>query len=75
MKCGLRFSRPFSKRFLAIPAFVVLAAGSLTLAAQSNSDGPQVDFPNILYGAAYYNEYMPQDTPTPRMSAWKKTSR
>ena len=25
--------------------------------------GPNLDFPTVLYGAAYYNEYMPQDTP------------
>ena len=30
------------------------------MAAQSNQT-PQIDFPNVLYGAAYYNEYMPGD--------------
>src|SRR6476659_4375530 len=64
MKCGSRLYGTFSKRFLALPAFFLAAAGALTLPAQSNSRGPQVEFPNVLYGAAYYNEYMPQDTPT-----------
>ena len=49
------------KRFLAIPAALFLLAIPLALPAQSN--GPQIDFPTVLYGAAYYNEYMPQDSP------------
>ena len=32
---------------------------------------PDLDFPTVLYGAAYYNEYMPQE-PEPRLPAWKK---
>jgi beta-galactosidase len=31
-----------------------------------------VDFPTILYGAAYYNEYTPQDTPTAQADRLEK---
>ena len=53
-----------SKRFLSllVSAFLVTAVG----AAQQHSDAPTpaqqtLEFPTVLYGAAYYNEYMPGD--------------
>jgi len=54
--------RSFSKRFLAVAATLLFAAG-VPAFAQTASTAPNLDFPTILYGAAYYNEYMPQDTP------------
>jgi beta-galactosidase len=46
----------------------VLAATGLLLtiaapAQQTAVPGPDLSFPTVLYGAAYYNEYMPQDMP------------
>jgi beta-galactosidase len=46
----------------------VLAASVLFLTAaapaqQTVAQGPDLSFPTVLYGAAYYNEYMPQDMP------------
>jgi beta-galactosidase len=46
----------------------VLAAAALLLtvtaaAQQTAALGPDLSFPTVLYGAAYYNEYMPQDMP------------
>src|SRR6266702_4218285 len=60
---GRRFSASSRKRFLALAASTLLVALP-ALRAQSNSANPQIDFPTVLYGAAYYNEYMPQDTPS-----------
>ena len=39
------------------------AAGAQTLkaVAPTPAAGPDLDFPTVLYGAAYYNEYMPGD--------------
>ncbi len=48
-----------SKRFLAFTAAAILA-GSITATAQA-PPGPNLNFPTVLYGAAYYNEYMPGD--------------
>ncbi len=52
-----------SKRFL---AFLVLFLSSVLLNAPAQSSpaqptGPDLNFPTVLYGAAYYNEYMPGD--------------
>ena len=58
----------FSKRFLALTATSLLAITSAS-AQQASSANPSsaaaatLDFPTVLYGVAYYNEYMPQDTP------------
>jgi beta-galactosidase len=54
-----------SERFLAALAFICLM-GFTSAEAQTASSvsGPDLSFPTVLYGAAYYNEYMPQDTPT-----------
>jgi beta-galactosidase len=51
----------FSKRFLALISSTILLAGA---AHAQQPTAPNLDFPTVLYGAAYYNEYMPQDTPT-----------
>jgi beta-galactosidase len=54
--------RLFSKRSLTLTSIALFA----TLApakAQSTPAQKTLDFPTVLYGAAYYNEYMPQDTP------------
>lgn len=63
----------FSKRFLALFSLAVLAG--IPLAAQSSSAparDPDLTFPNVLYGVAYYNEYMPQDTPTAQADRLQK---
>ena len=57
--CG-RLRAWSGKRFPGICAAAVLGLGAVALAAQSN-ETPQIDFPTVLYGAAYYNEYMPGD--------------
>jgi beta-galactosidase len=53
-----------SKRLLAI-FFLTLplsaCCGVAQLSAQRTDAGPNLDFPNVLYGVAYYNEYMPGD--------------
>jgi beta-galactosidase len=52
--------------FLVLP-FAALAAVSIARAQQGSAGsparaaGPDLDFPTVLYGAAYYNEYMPGD--------------
>ena len=52
-----------SKRFLALAAIGIsicfLPAGAQ--APQATAATPDLNFPTILYGAAYYNEYMPGD--------------
>jgi len=58
----------FSKRFLGSFGIAILLIRT-TAGAQHSDSGttpaaPALDFPTVLYGAAYYNEYMPQDTPT-----------
>jgi beta-galactosidase len=50
-----------SKRFLMLIAPVILP-GFATVFAQGNKAAvPDLNFPTVLYGAAYYNEYMPGD--------------
>ncbi len=39
----------------------LLLAAAATLTAQQNPNSPGALLPNVLYGAAYYNEYMPAD--------------
>ncbi len=53
----------FSKRFLAFAAIAILASSipALAQAPPSAANGPDLSFPTVLYGAAYYNEYMPGD--------------
>ena len=47
-----------SNRLLCILATPILLAA---IPANSQPASPNLDFPTILYGAAYYNEYMPGD--------------
>ncbi|HUB29574.1 MAG TPA: beta-galactosidase [Terracidiphilus sp.] len=47
------------KRFLDLLA--LLALTGLTANAQPGTAGPDLSFPTVLYGVAYYNEYMPGD--------------
>ncbi len=53
-----------SKRFH-MPAVIIFVAFSIALVASAQDTSPTRDpdlsFPNVLYGAAYYNEYMPGD--------------
>ncbi len=61
----MRFS---GKRFPGLMATAILLAAAAAAAqpAQTPPAPPAaqtLDFPTVLYGAAYYNEYMPQDTP------------
>jgi len=51
------------KRFLFVLTVAVLT-GFLSMSArgqQAAAAGPDLSFPTVLYGAAYYNEYMPGD--------------
>ncbi len=53
-------------RLLPVPlGFALMAVSSFAQQASTSpptaSSGPDLDFPNVLYGAAYYNEYMPGD--------------
>jgi beta-galactosidase len=59
--------QPFCKRLLGLLA-IALLAGSAAAGAQENaaatlspSVGAVPDFPTVLYGAAYYHEYMPYE--------------
>ncbi len=54
-----------SKRFLIVPLSIALLAVAAA-AQQAHRDAPTpaqqtLEFPTVLYGAAYYNEYMPGD--------------
>ena len=51
------------KRLLVCLGIACIAASLDAAHGQGSRDAQQYDFPNVLYGAAYYNEYMPQDTP------------
>jgi beta-galactosidase len=51
------------KRFLTLAVVSILALAPIGAQCQQAPAAPNLDFPTILYGAAYYNEYMPQDTP------------
>lgn len=64
MKSSCLSAAPPRKRFLRCSTILLLALCPIALRPQTNAgSGPQTEFPNVLYGAAYYNEYMPQDTP------------
>ncbi len=41
--------------------FLALSLTSLSAVAQDSTPPPGALLPNVLYGAAYYNEYMPAD--------------
>jgi beta-galactosidase len=50
------------KRFLGLLAIATLLTGGAVSGQQpAASAAPALEFPTVLYGAAYYNEYMPGD--------------
>jgi beta-galactosidase len=56
--------RCLSKRYLGIlltAAFLTCISANAQQPGQQTQAGPNLDFPTVLYGAAYYNEYMPGD--------------
>jgi len=55
-----------SKRFLALAAigFSISSIPTGAQTPQASAAGPDLNFPTVLYGAAYYNEYMPATTQT-----------
>jgi beta-galactosidase len=59
--------QPFCKRLPGLLAIVLLAWGAASGAQQSApvtaaaSANANLDFPTVLYGTAYYNEYMPYE--------------
>ena len=46
---------------LVLPALGILLASSAVSHAQVTAASQTPDIQNVLYGAAYYNEYMPAD--------------
>ena len=50
-----------SKPFLGLCAIAFFSASFATAQQTPKTSGPNLDFPTVLYGAAYYNEYMPGD--------------
>src|ERR1039457_3890246 len=56
--CGKRFLVQ-----LTIAPLLFSAAGAQQSSTHAKP-APDLNFPTVLYGAAYYNEYTPQDTPT-----------
>ena len=53
-----------SKRFLGLLTISAVLAGVPAISQQASQNPqatPALDFPTVLYGAAYYNEYMPGD--------------
>ncbi len=57
----MSFSRWMRKGLLLLLAPASLGAQSTSTGASAPSSGPDLDFPTVLYGVAYYNEYMPGD--------------
>jgi beta-galactosidase len=50
------------KRFLvSVISSVLIAAAAVAQQPSAGSTGAALDFPTVLYGVAYYNEYMPGD--------------
>lgn len=56
-----RVLRGASVRGVAEIAAVALLVGGMSGQTAKTASGPDLDFPTVLYGAAYYNEYMPGD--------------
>ena len=56
--------RCYSQRFL-FPAAAAFLFACITAGAQQTNPAaaPTLEFPTVLYGVAYYNEYMPQNAP------------
>jgi beta-galactosidase len=54
--------RSLRKRFLvSIVSSMLFAAAAIAQQPAATATGPALDFPTVLYGVAYYNEYMPGD--------------
>ena len=56
--------RFLNKLIIGLITLATLSAGSVASAQQPGQNkqaGPNLDFPTVLYGVAYYNEYMPGD--------------
>ncbi len=53
-----------SKRFLQVLLTLLILAAIPTGAQAPPARNPDLTFPTVLYGAAYYNEYMPGDQAT-----------
>jgi len=53
--------RFLNKRMMIFSVAGVLLAGPSAVAQSPLASGPNPNFPTVLYGAAYYNEYMPGD--------------
>src|SRR5262252_382047 len=52
-----------SLRLLVSATLILITLAAMPAAAQQTTKAakPDLDFPTVLYGAAYYNEYMPGD--------------
>ncbi len=63
-----------SRRFLFFVDLLLLTLLGVANAQQPSSTtrDPDLSFPTVLYGVAYYNEYMPQDTPTAQAERLEK---
>jgi beta-galactosidase len=60
----------FMRFLLAVSAVLTTLAGAG--AQQPPQRDPDLSFPTVLYGVAYYNEYMPQDTPNAQAERLEK---
>jgi beta-galactosidase len=62
------------KRLLATMTTIALLslAPAVAQTPPTAPGGPNLDFPTVLYGAAYYNEYMPEDMPGGRAARLEK---
>jgi beta-galactosidase len=57
---------------LLAPALSAQQAPKPSGPGSGRDSGPDLNFPTVLYGAAYYNEYMPQDTPDAQAERLRK---
>lgn len=58
---GMSFLRSLRKGLLLLLAPAAVGAQSTPTGVASPGPSPDLDFPTVLYGVAYYNEYMPGD--------------
>ncbi len=56
-----RTSKRFLQFLMPVTIFASLLAVGVACAQQTGQTPPDLNFPTVLYGAAYYNEYMPGD--------------
>ena len=56
-----RTSKRFLQFLMPVTIFASLLAVGVVRAQQTSQTPPDLNFPSVLYGAAYYNEYMPGD--------------